>query len=69
MNKNNVSLPWNLTFSYGRALQADALIGWVEKIEKGQEAFLNRAKSNGLVSWVCYKKKCEILNFVDCFSC
>ena len=51
MNKNNVSLPWNLTFSYGRALQADALIGWGgENREKGQEAFLNRAKNNGLAS-------------------
>ncbi len=51
MNKNNVSLPWNLTFSYGRALQADALIGWGgENRDKGQEAFLNRAKNNGLAS-------------------
>jgi len=51
MNKNNVSLPWNLTFSYGRALQADALIDWGgENREKGQEAFLNRAKNNGLAS-------------------
>ena len=51
MNKNNVNLPWNLTFSYGRALQADALVGWDgENREKGQEAFLNRAKNNGLAS-------------------
>ena len=51
MNKNNVSLPWNLTFSYGRALQADALIGWGgENREKGHEAFLYRAKNNGLAS-------------------
>ena len=51
MNKNNVSLPWNLTFSYGRALQADALIGWGgENRKKGQEAFLSRAKNNGLAS-------------------
>ena len=51
MNNNNVSLPWNLTFSYGRALQADALIGWGgENREKGQEALLNRAKNNGLAS-------------------
>ena len=51
MNKNNVSLPWNLTFSYGRALQADALIGWGgENREKGQEVFLKRAKNNGLAS-------------------
>ena len=51
MNKNNASLPWNLTFSYGRALQADALTGWggVNR-EKGQEALINRAKNNGMAS-------------------
>ena len=51
MNKNNASLPWNLTFSYGRALQADALTGWAgENREKGQEALINRAKNNGMAS-------------------
>ena len=28
MNAMDDNLPWNLTFSYGRALQSDALSGW-----------------------------------------
>ena len=44
-------MPWNLTFSYGRALQADALVGWGgDDRKKGQSNLLSRAKSNGLAS-------------------
>jgi fructose-bisphosphate aldolase class I len=46
-------LPWNLTFSYGRALQAAALKSWGGKpgnIAKGQSAFNHRARMNGLAS-------------------
>jgi len=51
MNKNNSNMPWNLTFSYGRALQSDALVGWGgSNFENGQSNLLNRAKSNGLAS-------------------
>ena len=51
MNKNHNDMPWNLTFSYGRALQADALVGWGgSDREKGQSNLLSRAKSNGLAS-------------------
>ena len=51
MNKNNTDMPWNLTFSYGRALQADALVGWeASGFEGGQSNLLKRAKSNGLAS-------------------
>ena len=51
MNKNHDDMPWNLTFSYGRALQADALKGWGgSDREKGQSNLLSRAKSNGLAS-------------------
>jgi len=40
-------MPWNLTFSYGRALQNDALIAWGgSNREKGQEALYYRAKCN-----------------------
>ena len=40
---------WNLTFSYGRALQEDALNSWKEKNkEKSQEKLLKRAKNNSL---------------------
>ena len=44
---------WNLTFSYGRALQQPALKAWQgkeENIKAAQDAFLNRAKLNGLAS-------------------
>ena len=44
---------WNLTFSYGRALQQPALKAWQgkeENINAAQDAFLNRAKLNGLAS-------------------
>ena len=52
MNKNHKeSIPWNLTFSYGRALQADALSGWGGDDRKsGQENLIKRAKSNSLAS-------------------
>jgi fructose-bisphosphate aldolase, class I len=42
-------LPWKLTFSYGRALQADALKAWggkPENVAAGQHAFAHRAKMN-----------------------
>lgn len=42
-------LPWKLTFSYGRALQADALKAWggkPENVAAGQRAFAHRAKMN-----------------------
>jgi len=47
MNKHNTN--WNVTFSYGRALQQDALKVWAgksENIEATQEALLSRAKAN-----------------------
>ena len=46
-------LPWNLTFSYGRALQAAALKAWSgkpENIPAGAKAFAHRAKMNGLAA-------------------
>ena len=42
--------PWELSFSYGRALQASALQAWggkAESLAAGQAAFLHRAKCNG----------------------
>jgi fructose-bisphosphate aldolase, class I len=50
MNKLE-NLPWQLSFSYGRALQEDALKTWtgVEgNKEKAQKVFLHRAKMNSL---------------------
>jgi fructose-bisphosphate aldolase class I len=46
-------LPWALTFSYGRALQEDALNAWAGKesgIGNGQKALAKRAKLNGLAA-------------------
>ena len=45
--------PWNLTFSYGRALQAPALKAWAGKAENiptAQEALMKRAIFNGLAT-------------------
>src|SRR6266487_3535622 len=42
--------PWELSFSYGRALQAPALKAWggsAENVEAAQQAFAVRAKFNG----------------------
>lgn len=52
MNKSS-DLPWALTFSYGRALQAAALKAWGgknENVAAGQRAFAHRAKMNGLAA-------------------
>lgn len=46
-------LPWVLTFSYGRALQAAALKTWSgksENIAEAQKAFDHRARMNGLAA-------------------
>ncbi|MGA7805570.1 class I fructose-bisphosphate aldolase [Bradyrhizobium sp.] len=46
-------LPWRLTFSYGRALQAAPQRAWSgrpENIASGQRAFTHRARMNGLAS-------------------
>jgi len=46
-------LPWPLTFSYGRALQAAPLKTWAGKpdnVPAAQEAFSHRARMNGLAS-------------------
>ncbi|MGB3273663.1 MAG: class I fructose-bisphosphate aldolase [Xanthobacteraceae bacterium] len=46
-------LPWHLTFSYGRALQAAPQKAWAGKAENvaaAQAAFAHRARMNGLAS-------------------
>jgi len=45
--------PWALSFSYGRALQASCLKAWGGKDynkRAGQQAFLKRAKANGMAN-------------------
>src|SRR5476651_634528 len=46
-------LPWRLTFSYGRALQAAQQKAWggkAENVAAGQRAFTHRARMNALAS-------------------
>jgi fructose-bisphosphate aldolase, class I len=46
-------LPWKLTFSYGRALQAAPQKAWsgkAENVSAGQQAFSHRARMNSLAS-------------------
>ena len=55
-------LPWALTFSYGRALQAAALKAWsgkAENVAAGQRAFSHRAKMNGLAALGKWDAKLE----------
>jgi fructose-bisphosphate aldolase, class I len=55
-------LPWTLTFSYGRALQEDALRAWGGKstgLTGGQQALSTRAKLNGLAAVGKYKPSME----------
>ncbi|VXC83351.1 class I fructose-bisphosphate aldolase [Oceanicaulis alexandrii] len=44
-------MPWPLTFSYGRALQAAPLKAWNgSDVDAGQKAFNHRARMNGLAA-------------------
>jgi fructose-bisphosphate aldolase, class I len=55
-------LPWELSFSYGRALQETALKAWGGKASAfaaGQKAFAHRAKLNGLARSGAYKAAME----------
>ena len=59
MNKLG-NLPWKLTFSYGRALQAAALKAWGGKnADAGRKAHLHRAKMNGLAALGKWDKSLE----------
>jgi fructose-bisphosphate aldolase class I len=56
------SLPWQLTFSYGRALQAPSLKAWggkSEGVKAGQAALLKRARLNGLAHAGQYRRDME----------
>jgi len=63
MNRIGLSggnLPWKLTFSYGRALQAAALKAWGGKnVDAGKVAHLHRAKMNGLAALGKWDKSLE----------
>lgn len=55
-------LPWKLTFSYGRALQQEALSAWngkPENVAAGQRAFSHRAEMCSLAAKGSWKKDLE----------
>jgi fructose-bisphosphate aldolase class I len=55
-------LPWGITFSYGRALQAAALKAWggkPENVAAAQAAFLHRCRMNGLAALGQWKAELE----------
>ena len=61
MNKAG-PLPWSLTFSYGRALQDDALKTWAGQASNfaaGQKAMAKRAKLNSLATTGSYSPSME----------
>jgi fructose-bisphosphate aldolase, class I len=63
MNKLG-DLPWQLSFSYGRALQAPALKGWggdESRVDAGKQAFFHRAKLNGAARSGSYSVEMEEL--------
>ncbi len=55
-------LPWEVSFSYGRALQAPALDAWhgtSANVPAAQQAFHHRAKLNSAARYGKYSKKME----------
>jgi fructose-bisphosphate aldolase class I len=61
MNKIG-GVPWELSFSYGRALQAPALKAWggkAENYEAGQKAYYHRARCNGAARYGKYTEAME----------
>jgi len=54
--------PWELSFSYGRALQSSALKAWggkPENLEAAQRAYFHRAKMNSLARSGTYSPRME----------
>jgi len=60
MNQIN-NVPWQLSFSYGRALQAPALKAWHgEDVHAGQHQLLHRARCNSAARYGQYSDEVEI---------
>src|SRR5580765_1156987 len=54
--------PWQISFSYGRALQAPAIRAWAgkpENVEAGQRAYYHRAKMNSAARTGVYAPEME----------
>lgn len=57
--------PWQLSFSYGRALQEDTLKAWVGKesnVAEAQKVFYRRAKLNSMARFGDYSPKLESMD-------
>ena len=62
MNARHPNLPWALTFSYGRALQAAPQKAWsgkTDNVPAAQSAFAHRARMNGLATTGGWKTEME----------
>jgi len=62
MNRMFPNEPWEISFSYGRALQQPALAAWLGKPENGkamQQALLKRAMLNGTARYGKYTAEME----------
>lgn len=63
LNNSFHTLPWNVSFSYSRALQEPCLKLWAgkaENIEKAQQIFVLRAKLNSLAAQGKYEANLEM---------
>ena len=57
MNELYPSLPWHLSFSYGKALQKTCIVTWMgkeENVPAAQQALLNRCKANSEATYGKY---------------
>ncbi len=62
MNKMYDNLPWELSFSYARALQGQPMEIWggsTDKVEAAQKAFYHRAKMNSAARSGSYSEEME----------
>ena len=62
MNASGVALPWPLSFSYGRALQAPVLKAWKGQpanLAAAQKALVHRSKCNSAACFGRYKPEME----------
>jgi fructose-bisphosphate aldolase class I len=62
INELDVPKPWALSFSFGRALQDEALEAWrgrSENVQAAQRAFLHRAKCESAAALGKYRSEME----------
>jgi fructose-bisphosphate aldolase class I len=62
MNEIGGSLPWAVTFSYGRALQAAAMKRWAghsDNVESARQVAFHRAQMNGAAALGQYSSEME----------